>query len=364
MRLLFLLPVCVVGLAAQSPVAEWKLSPAPLLRLGGEEGVGPTEFANPYAAAFLSDRLVVLDGQSQVLRVFQLADGAFLRSIGRKGNGPGEFQNAAYLQALPADSLFVADIKLGRYVIFDPAGYETRTVSFASLGGKGRLTPLGRFDDGSVLAWSPRFDLIAQPGIQALSATLYRVPADGTSDDSLRTLPFAKVNSASFQKGWGFRALLGGGQMTQAVAGMTATLSSPTTYTLYRFSPQTGWRDVHEERPIRLGTGADGERLRAAAVADGASANYMATVPVVDTLPAIHYLVGAASGRLYVVEGARATADTPFRVTIYSPTGKAAGRFALSPALTLLAATDSLVALTERAPSTAPTISVYRLLPP
>jgi hypothetical protein len=362
MNAFVLIPFLAASLPAQTAVPEWRLSASPLLRLGGEAATGPTEFANPYSATFLSDRLVVLDGQSQVLRVFRLVDGQFLRTIGRKGRGPGEFQNAAYLQPLPGDSLFVGDIQLNRYCLFDSAGHEARTVNLGQLLPRSRLTPVGRFSDGSIVAWAPRFEAITGAGVQPLTATIYRVSPDGSTADSLRTLPFAKVNSAPFQKGWGYRALVGAGQLSPAVSGSTAVFSSPTTFTLHRYSAGAAWQTIEELRPVRLGTGADGELLRAAAIAQGASANYMATVPVVDTLPAIHYLV-PSPGQLYVVEGA-APGATVRSVAVYTASGHRLARFALPGDFVLLAATDSLVAVTERNPASAPTVQIYRLRRP
>jgi hypothetical protein len=365
-RLLSIVPHALLllagSLSAQAPIPEWRLGPAPILQLGGEDATGPTEFANPYAAAFLPDRLIILDGQSQVLRAFRLPDGQFIRSIGRRGSGPGEFMNAAYLQPMPGDSLFVADLVLSRYAVFDSAGHEARTVSLAAALPGVRLTPVGRLADGSLLAWAPRFEAITATGIQPLSATLYRVSPDGSSLDSLRTLPFSTVNAAPFQKGFGYRVLLGAGQLYPAVSGSVASFSSPSTYTLYRYTLAGQWQTIQEVRPVRLGTGADGERLRAEAVAQGASASYMATVPVIDTLPAIHYIVAAASGQLYVVENALGASRTK-SVTVYDPAGRPIGRFTIPTALHLLAATDTQIAVTERDPESAPTIQIYTLIP-
>ena len=360
---LLLLTLLPPPLQAQTAPPEWHLSALPVLRLGGDEGTGPTEFANPYAAAVLGHRLVVLDGASQVLRLFDLASGTYLGAVGRKGHGPGEFQNAAYLQPLPGESLFVADLVQSRFTIFDSAGHPVRTVSLAAVNAKAPMMPLGRFPDGTVLAWALRLDAITAAGVQPMAATMFRASADGSRADSLATLPFATVNSAPFGNGWGYGPLLGAGQMTVAFAGPVAFLNSPTTFTLHSYSPSIGWRTVQEDRPLRRGTGQLADSLRAAAVAHGASAAYMASVPMADTLPAIGHLLGTASGLLFVVEAWSTDKAGRRQITVYSSQGRAVAHFGYPAALRPLAASDEVLVFTERDPETAPSILLYALSP-
>src|SRR5215213_5330837 len=47
-------------------------------------------------------------------------DGRFLRTMGRKGSGPGEFQAIRTIQVLPGDSLLVFDGGLNRVSVFAP----------------------------------------------------------------------------------------------------------------------------------------------------------------------------------------------------------------------------------------------------
>lgn len=58
-------------------------------------------------------------------------DGHFLRVIGRRGEGPGEYRNARYVTPLPGDSLLVVDTQLQRATVLAP-GYSkaARTISF------------------------------------------------------------------------------------------------------------------------------------------------------------------------------------------------------------------------------------------
>jgi hypothetical protein len=68
-----------------------------------------------------SGRIHVLDGQANEIRVFS-RDGDFLRSFGRTGEGPGEFQRAAGIVVRSNGTTIVADPMLGRYTLFDSTG--------------------------------------------------------------------------------------------------------------------------------------------------------------------------------------------------------------------------------------------------
>lgn len=59
-------------------------------------------------------------------------DGKFLRTVGRKGAGPGEMQSVRGVQVLPGDSLLVYDPNLARLTVFAPdSGRAAYTVNLA-----------------------------------------------------------------------------------------------------------------------------------------------------------------------------------------------------------------------------------------
>ena len=55
-------------------------------------------------------------------------DGEFLRAIGRRGEGPGEFVDPVELGVLAGDTLVVWDWGSGRVVLFGPDGSHGRTI--------------------------------------------------------------------------------------------------------------------------------------------------------------------------------------------------------------------------------------------
>jgi len=100
--------------------SAWRLQRT--LEIGDADGDGPAGFSE--ITDFVVDgsgRIYVLDGQAQEIRVFD-STGAFVRTIGRRGGGPGEFQRAVALRWGPDGGLWVVDFNAHRYAIFDTAG--------------------------------------------------------------------------------------------------------------------------------------------------------------------------------------------------------------------------------------------------
>ena len=76
----------------------------------------------------LSDGSVaVLDRLSAEIRIFD-ANGRHVRSMGRRGEGPGEFRSAWKLWVLPGDTLWAGDYRPWRYNVFTADGEWVRAV--------------------------------------------------------------------------------------------------------------------------------------------------------------------------------------------------------------------------------------------
>lgn len=88
---------------------------------GGAGDPGPDEFGMVRSiVADAGGAIYVADVQANEIRVFG-ADGAHLRTIGRSGDGPGEF-NALYALAWIGDTLAAFDPRNGRIGFLSPAG--------------------------------------------------------------------------------------------------------------------------------------------------------------------------------------------------------------------------------------------------
>lgn len=107
-------------------------------------------FGAVMGAVRLSDgTVVVADMQAFALRMFA-PDGTHLRTVGGRGDGPGEFATVMGLRRLPGDSLFVVD-RGTRWSLFDPGGTFVTSGYFDLTNWASDIYPdiEGVFSDGS-----------------------------------------------------------------------------------------------------------------------------------------------------------------------------------------------------------------------
>ena len=128
---------------------EWRVSPEPVVDIDGSGGP-EYEFGRVAGVVRLTDgRIVAADQQALQLRFYD-STGHHLKSVGRKGQGPGEFTDLSTVSRLPGDTLAV-DIRMGAS-LFTPTGTFVRNVRFGPFPPGVLQTPmvmvLGRFDDG------------------------------------------------------------------------------------------------------------------------------------------------------------------------------------------------------------------------
>lgn len=108
--------------------ATCRASEEPILRVGDAEDDEDQWFSTIRGMGLLSDGSVAaIDRSSREVRVFG-ADGQHLVSMGRSGEGPGEFRSAWFLWALPGDTLWVGDYRPWRYNVFTRDGQFVRAV--------------------------------------------------------------------------------------------------------------------------------------------------------------------------------------------------------------------------------------------
>lgn len=108
--------------------AACTLSEAPIFSVGDDESDDMQWFSSVRGVGRLSDGSVaVADRTSAEVRIFG-PDGRHLRSMGRHGEGPGEFQDPFVLWVLPGDTIWVGDYRPYRFVVFTAEGEWVRNV--------------------------------------------------------------------------------------------------------------------------------------------------------------------------------------------------------------------------------------------
>ena len=139
------------GVPTWTDESAWHLSES--LRLGSASQVGSEAEQFGSVVSVESDsrgRIYILDGQGQSVSVF-LHDGTFLRTVGRRGQGPGEFTAAWALSIGSGDTLTILDDGMMRYSVFSPDG---RFVDMHPRGIVGYGPPLPvRLASGGYLDW-------------------------------------------------------------------------------------------------------------------------------------------------------------------------------------------------------------------
>ncbi|HEU5217941.1 MAG TPA: 6-bladed beta-propeller [Gemmatimonadales bacterium] len=121
------LPGGIVRVTSSGPTA-WPDSAGAMLveesRFSGEEGT-PSELGNPQSIAVdEAGRVYVSDRKPSVIKVYG-PDGTFIRTIGREGEGPGEFRIGFI--AVRDSFLVLHDPQLSRTSVWDSAGTFLRS---------------------------------------------------------------------------------------------------------------------------------------------------------------------------------------------------------------------------------------------
>lgn len=162
--------------------AGWEIDPSPQLGIGVEAGEEPYELNRVSHALRQPDGTILVGNSgSSEIRVFDAA-GRYVRAIGRRGNGPGEFGEFSTVRVLRASdgSLVAYDGGNLRIHHFDSSGTYQRTVRIESTADGLRAFFQDLFGDGSWLMLALQPELRNEPGTYLRSAQQYvRFSAEG-----------------------------------------------------------------------------------------------------------------------------------------------------------------------------------------
>lgn len=130
------LAIVLTALAIQPPVAKWRLVEE--WRVGGEVE-GPHSFGDVRGLGLLPDGgIVLLDAKDQQVHYLD-ARGRPVRTVGRKGGGPGEFQRANGLLVTSKGHVIVNDPGNNRFTILSGNGDLLKTFPILNPWGYGFL---------------------------------------------------------------------------------------------------------------------------------------------------------------------------------------------------------------------------------
>ena len=129
---------------------EWQLGPDPILTIDDVSG-DPNYMFEGVSQAFRMDdgTIVVVDRLASEIGLFDPA-GVFIRSLGGRGEGPGEFHFLQYVWA-NGDTIRASDNMLSRISVFDRDGNVLETIPVGVAPDTGIPTARTDFADGTVL---------------------------------------------------------------------------------------------------------------------------------------------------------------------------------------------------------------------
>jgi len=167
----------IASLTAQTSPSVWRLS-QPLVTIGSQSG--PVVFGNVVGALRQSTGVIVVaDGMSRQLRFFS-PTGVPLRTVGRSGSGPGEFQHIKAMQRCRGDSTFVYDPLSLKIEVFDPDGSRARGIDIRKWAAMGLPPYEFSCNDAGVFAFVQRDAVIPRIlGPRRASLAITVVQADG-----------------------------------------------------------------------------------------------------------------------------------------------------------------------------------------
>jgi hypothetical protein len=344
----------------------WMIEPTPVVSIGSAEGAPEYQLTNVGAVVELSDgRIVVADGGSMQLRTYA-ADGRFIRAVGRRGQGPGEFSQFTAVTRYRGDSIFVHDFPQRRFTVLSVDGRVGRIGSLELPPGariSGEVTVVGTWTDGSIAAiQQPVRTGLHPPQITRRTHTLYRYTATGQFGVLLAAAPGLEYYEATGFLGSMMRLPLGR-TTTFITVGDDSFVADNAKFEIRRISARGGISliircAVVPESVTVSDAAAERERLRTARIGERATfyrgmpdsilRRIVATeeetfrdIPFPPTYPAFGAVTADRDGFLWVERYARPgvpTADAK-SYAVFAPDGRWLGDVRLPARFTLSSAT-------------------------
>jgi len=351
---------------------EWRIGERPLLDIGGAaQRGGPALYRVAGVLRLANGRIVVANGGSSSIEIFA-PDGAHLRSVGRAGDGPGEFRALSWAGSLEGDTLAAWDSGAARLSLFTAQGELITTVA--------PRQPLGMYpeavgilDGNLVLALhrstlgasstasvhverdSVRYAVLARDGSVRILSTLPGTemlmsgnPAGGLM---VMPLPFGLQAISTLTRD---RLYLADGERFEISAFDSRALRSR----LRSDRPREPVRpeDVHDYASSLVTLGAEGNaRLQRQ------QAQLLAQAPYPKRKPAITALLGDSEGNLWVESPISGPGRNPTRWQVFSREGHRIGSTRIPLPLNLRQAGPNWVLITTLDSDQAEHVQLYPL---
>lgn len=323
------------GITEEEEGGNWTVDMEPSVVIGAQSGE-PEELLYYVSGArrFRDGRIVVANAGTSELRFFD-SQGRYLKSVGRQGEGPGEFREVSRIQVTHLDSLLVWDQSSRRISVFDEEGSFVRsfmTPSFRDF----PTTPVGVFSDGTIafrtLTVYPEGD--ERTGVTRDPVHYVRVDSRGSILNEIGSFPGNEVYRPSGESEYVIFSLPLLRTTREAVSGMDLIVGTAHTFEVQVYGSEgvskrlVRWEgsidpitqeDIEEVIAARLGRARDeAQRL------DWAELLQTAQFP--EVLPAYGNVVADVRGNIWVEEyqspDLSRTEEGRVHWSVFSPEGK------------------------------------------
>jgi hypothetical protein len=143
----------VLIVESEAGVEEWALSVMPSLVIGPAPESSTEPLYRVVGVTRVGETIVVANGGTNQVYLYDL-EGNRVRTLGRSGGGPGEFERLSDVLIIPGDSLLTYDTGLRRFQVFDLEGRFIRSLSLEAPEPGAVLTgvvPLGIGEGGTLI---------------------------------------------------------------------------------------------------------------------------------------------------------------------------------------------------------------------
>lgn len=354
--------------------AVWSLEPEPVFQVGGVDAGPDQEFTEVIAAMRMyDDRIVVVDRRNVSVMLYD-ADGTLVRRVGRKGEGPGEYELIFSADRCRPGLITVYDWDQTAEV-YDPELELVETVPRLAIPGLPDGVPAyrracnaagfriatgwgdmeaefaeGYFKRSAPLVLTRGEELVADLGPRLGSERIGFLGPDGNPTGS-GPHPFGRQTSVALGSKRAYAGDAAGYRVE--VFDLSGQLVDTLTWT----GPDVAWSD-------ELMATYAAERIEATPEERRPEMRrYLGDMPVLDQLPAYDQLLVDRADRLWVRHFVRPGA-TEIGWVVFDPSGREAGRIALPAGSELLEAGENYLILSVTDEFDVPTVRMHRLRVP
>ncbi len=170
----------------------WLIEETPTFSIGGASVDPAYQLWRVGGAVRLADGTIVIANRGTSELRWYSDTGEFIRSAGRQGQGPGEFEALSGMFLIAGDSVAATDVIQRRLSIFDAAGEFVRSVPLRDVG---FALPIARFRDGAYLLTSAALALGARgpTRVEREIMSVYRFREGDQAAQSVASLPWLEM---------------------------------------------------------------------------------------------------------------------------------------------------------------------------